>query len=145
MKLSEKSLEKCYWKWGQSGQPPLLFSNMPRGITLAKEQWHMFRNDHSEYEWLRVFGCQKSWWYMCGAQSSLSNIKKAPTEKVRTYKKLCVLKSYFFYFIIVTCFAVSTKSLGICYFSSSEVESPKVSLWWWGQKWVKASFSSIQG
>ena len=51
---------------------------------------------------------------MYGAQSSLSNIKKAPTEKVRMYKKLCVLKRYFFYFVIVTCFAVSSKSLGIC-------------------------------
>ena len=40
-------------------------------------------------------------------------IKKAPTEKVRTYKKLCVLKRHFFYFVIVTCFAVRSKSLGI--------------------------------
>ena len=30
-------------------------------------------------------------------------------------------------------------------YSRSEVESPKVSLWWWGQNWVRASFSSIGG
>ena len=27
---------------------------------------------------------------------------------------------------------------------NTEVESPKVSFWWWGQNWVNASFSSIQ-